>query len=108
MSVVTNVLILSDFAPKETNEALYEGYEDAEGRPVYFRDIADYRGGDGPADEWGGTKLPEVEVWAGAFNHLDTEVMLTWLRSLKWLDPTIVAIKHEYTDTWYTVTLEAS
>lgn len=64
--------------------------EDERGRRLgpSLRDIAEGEA----ADEWGGSKRPETEVYAAAFNHLDYDVFKAWVEGLPWLAPNQVRL----------------
>lgn len=62
-----------------------------------FADIAGYPG---PADNWAGSKVPECEVWAGAFNYCDVGEIIEWLVTLPWSHPVSVAVLRQDDITW--------
>jgi hypothetical protein len=71
-----------------TNVLISVGYEDAETIALFKKWFDEKAGGirslsRGSAESlWGGTKYPECNLWAGAFNYLDTEGMVAHLKSV--------------------------
>ncbi len=51
---------------------------------------------------YGGTKVMEANLWAGAFNNLDLSALREHLRTLPWEEPRYVQlfIKEQEDDTW--------
>lgn len=48
---------------------------------------------DAPAyDAWGGTKVPEVDVWAAAFNYIAPQLVLDRISSIQWKEPENVQV----------------
>ncbi|GAA0936041.1 hypothetical protein [Actinocorallia libanotica] len=45
-----------------------------------------------PADWWGGGKVPQADVFAGAFNHLPEAEYLGLIRDLDWNSPESVQV----------------
>ena len=41
---------------------------------------------------WGGRKMPECTVWAGALNHADIPALLTKVAEFAWLEPDAVQL----------------
>ncbi|MFC6012659.1 squamosa promoter-binding protein 15 [Nocardia lasii] len=41
---------------------------------------------------WGGRKMPECTVWAGALNHADIPALLTKVAEFAWLEPDTVQL----------------
>lgn len=100
MSVVLNLLVLAEM--DECGIAMREGFTDSGGRRVNFGDLAaDEEESPGrPCDFWGGGKVPEVSVWAGAFNHADVDEIVAWVRALPWLDQPLIVWRHEWDEAW--------
>ena len=98
MSLVTNVIVSCD--------GEYEGVKELT-KPCDWSDmcqgqaLAQIAGCDyktevkdekRPDDFWGGSKFPEVDLFAAAYNYLDRTAMLRWLLSLPWSDPESVQV----------------
>ena len=78
MSRVTNVVVHVDYAPPQAEEALEAPFPfEQERRGVGLRRLD-------VAEDVGGSKLFEGEIYAGAFNHLDVDAMVEWFLRLPW------------------------
>lgn len=96
MSYVTTVIVFGRYIPSEAQEMLRNGYNSGSGY-VRFGSLSDLRRADGdctPWEFWGGTKGPEADLFGGAFNYLDTERLLEWLRTVPWRDRVAVLVVH--------------
>jgi len=60
-----------------------------------------------PSDFWGGSKVPECTVYAGAFNHLKVVAYVRLVRDLLWEYPEHVQlfVKLSADDRWRVVTV---
>lgn len=76
MSVVTNVLVHGNIPDREADLRMREEMHLTSLTPVPA---------DGYEVEWGGDKMPEVDIWAGAFNYLDAGTFLSRLARHPWL-----------------------
>lgn len=121
MSVVTNVIVLPgiqactstpyDHERTEQLEKLLLSVCDDDDDPFAYRQglhniahcnwpntppgkIIDGRGG---GQAWGGSKVPECDVYAAAFNHLNWEKFRSWIESLPWIsrNQVLVLVKGE-------------
>lgn len=97
MSMVTNVMVLTSYTPGECVPLLAAGFRDSGNRLISFADIAAYPG---PADNWAGSKVPECEVWAGAFNYCNVDEVVAWLKALPWSNPVTAVVLREQADAW--------
>lgn len=76
MSVVTNVLVHGNIPDREADLRMREEMHLTSLTPVPA---------DGYEVEWGGDKMPEVDIWAGAFNYLNADAFLSQLAEHPWL-----------------------
>lgn len=85
MSVVTNVILC---VPAGEHAASMKHVNDylgkLEDRPTQLKLF--------PEGAEGGTKYLEVELWIGAFNHLDVQSFIDAVSSAPWEDPEIVQL----------------
>jgi hypothetical protein len=98
MSYVTTVVIFGRYIPSAVQDMLEAGYHDGE-RQVSFGCLSDNRRHDqsdpavsSPWDFWGGTKVPESDLFGGAFNYLNEERLVEWLRTLPWFGRVAVLV----------------
>ncbi len=64
---------------------------------------------DGYEVQWGGGKMPECDIWAGAFNHLNEGELLAGLAGVPWFSKRAeVFIKSEDDDPFRVYRLMAS
>jgi hypothetical protein len=77
MSCVTNVIV----SGPARGEAILTAEVPADSKGQYLRELSDAEAG------WGGSKLPECNLWAGAFNFLRWEDFREWVMTLPWYDP---------------------
>lgn len=107
MSVVTNVLVLAGVQMARRDEDLElekallrpcpeDGWAPKQALHLIShanwspdKDRHPHKGG---GECWGGSKVPECDVYAAAFNHLDWDQFKTWLESLPWIDRSVVLV----------------
>jgi len=89
MSLVTNILVTHGILERAFEQPGLGVVAKATGRPDSpLTNIAD---GDA-ANFWGGSKFPEVDVWAGAINYMDLQATLDHLASIPWKEPENVQV----------------
>lgn len=84
MSYVTTVVVVGTYVPREAVRMLSEGYHDGE-RTVSFRELS---GG-------GGTKGPVSGTYGGAYNYLDADRLVEWLRTVPWYGDVMLVVMPE-------------
>jgi hypothetical protein len=95
MSWVANVMVSVDMADNANVEALSEWLRtNAPGRAR-----SDTRGVGSlrlltslENNQWGGWKMPECEVWAGALNHADLDALKQRFAETPWREPNVVQL----------------
>ena len=96
MSYVTNIMICGLCASdhlEEINTWLKKNYVEKYGRnyEVVMKEIGDYAGGN---------KKMETDILAGAFNYLDLEDFIKFLKNIDWDNETDLFIQDEDDDTF--------
>ena len=99
MSRVTNVIVSHGFDEREAVEHLRRPIE-TDSRGQRLRCISgpepgerEYDGTDWRmADGWGGTKVPEVDVWAAAFNYVADYRIIDHVAACPWKEPEYVQV----------------
>lgn len=90
MSVVTNVMLShSILEPPEVREAITApALRPGASFDQKLANISDDEAG----DNWGGSKWPEVDVWAAAFNHIDVAAFREQIAAIPWKEPELVQL----------------
>jgi hypothetical protein len=90
MSWVANVMISVDMGDNQNAEALSEWLRTEaprqsgpEARGVGYLRLLTGAG----TEQWGGWKVPECEVWAGALNHADLDALRQRFFETPWREP---------------------
>lgn len=90
MSWVANVMISVDMGDNQNVEALSEwlrteapSQSGLEARGVGYLRLLTGAG----TEQWGGWKVPECEVWAGALNHADLDALRKRFFETPWREP---------------------
>ncbi|WP_031521283.1 hypothetical protein [Streptomyces sp. NRRL F-5123] len=90
MSWVANVMVSVDMADNDNAAALSEWLRTQAPRSYatdargvgFLRLLTSVEN-----NEWGGWKMPECEVWAGALNHADLPALRTRFARTPWVEP---------------------
>lgn len=90
MSVVTNVILT--FAVGEKRENVLEQLKMFKYNGVDPFIIASIDDVSLPRAWYGGSKFMECNICLGAYNHLDIDGLVTFLRGLQWDDPEAVQL----------------
>lgn len=90
MSVVTNLIIVTGNMEKQKSViANLSGFE-TNGGPFIIVSVDDEAL---PMGWYGGGKMLEVEIFIGAYNHLDLNALLEYMREkIVWVDPEMVQL----------------
>ncbi|MEV6702325.1 squamosa promoter-binding protein 15 [Streptomyces sp. NPDC051453] len=95
MSWVANVMISVDLADRASVEALSAWLRteaprraQPKARGVGFLELITRT----ETNQWGGWKQPECEVWAGALNHADLNVLKRRVFETPWREPNLVQL----------------
>jgi hypothetical protein len=85
VSRVTTVIVSIGPEPADVQEALGRDLYGVPGLRPLTRAVS-------AASMWGGTKRPQLDLWGGAFNHLDWRVLFAHLEAVAWTEPDAVQV----------------
>jgi hypothetical protein len=109
MSVVTTIMMLPRWdEPTENINAFNQALARADTeRGQQLRNIADVRPYPEPApsDFWGGTKVPEADVWAAALNYFPGDQVVEVAKECRWLRPVLFIWVNDFAEGWQQVTI---
>lgn len=83
MSYVTNVMVS---APCENKTAIAELTREGAWKASDSQRLLSLTDGDA-AGHWGGSKWPECDIYAAAFNYIDMGAFMSWLLAIPWSSP---------------------